>query len=56
MTYTIIRSDGTSIELTQEQYDLQFPAPPKTSAPNILAAPKQGFGGPTAKELFHGNR
>ena len=31
-------------------------APPISSRENILNAPATGFGGPTAKELFNGNR
>lgn len=31
-------------------------SPPLSSDQNILSAPLLGFGGPTAKELFNGNR
>lgn len=61
MTYTIIRSDGTTVEVDEAEFDADRILPPqeqlrRDAAKNILAAPAKGFNGPTAKELFNGNR
>lgn len=61
MPFTASADDDTehgplihSLILASGDYTLQSPL--INSSSNILAAPQQGFGGPSIKEQFNGNR
>lgn len=59
MANTSIMRDGEIVEV-----DVETVTPPvsakemllRNAGSNILTAPKQGFSGPSGKELFNGNR